>query len=165
VDFAEPFVTLTSADVFSGGPGDRTAGVKIEPFEDAACTVRAVDYQLIRRAQFTAPLVGFTDPVAWFSTAADVQSGEIPNASSSGSALSTRATYLGFSARLPCGTRDFNGDGDLGGDADIEAFFACLAGQCCASCWPFGADFNADGDSGTDQDIEAFFRVLSGAPC
>jgi hypothetical protein len=64
-----------------------------------------------------------------------------------------------------CGTADFNGDGDFGTDQDIEAFFACLAGQCCTSCWTHGADFNADGDSGTDQDIEAFFRVLSGAAC
>ncbi len=30
-------------------------------------------------------------------------------------------------------TADFNGDGDLGTDADIEAFFACLGGDCCLS--------------------------------
>jgi hypothetical protein len=65
----------------------------------------------------------------------------------------------------PCGTADFDGDGDTGTDADIEAFFACLAGNCCATCWHLGADFNADGDSGTDADIEAFFRVLAGNPC
>jgi hypothetical protein len=64
-----------------------------------------------------------------------------------------------------CGTADFNGDTDFGTDQDIEAFFACLAGFCCPTCYPGGSDFNADGDSGTDQDIEAFFRVLSGAPC
>jgi hypothetical protein len=66
---------------------------------------------------------------------------------------------------VPCGTSDFNGDGDFGTDADIEAFFACLAGSCCPTCYVGGADFNADGDSGTDADIESFFRVLAGGPC
>jgi cytochrome c553 len=60
-------------------------------------------------------------------------------------------------------TPDFNGDGDVGTDADIEAFFACLAGNCCPTC--AGADFNADGDVGTDADIEGFFRVLAGGNC
>jgi hypothetical protein len=64
-----------------------------------------------------------------------------------------------------CGTADFNGDGDLGTDADIEAFFACLGGACCPTCDPHGADFNGDGDIGTDADIESFFRVLAGGPC
>ena len=55
---------------------------------------------------------------------------------------------------------DFNCDGDIGTDLDIQAFFACLSGDCCASCG--GSDFNGDGDgdTGTDADIEAFFRVL-----
>jgi len=57
-----------------------------------------------------------------------------------------------------CGN-DFNGDGDVGTDADIEAFFACLAGNCCQHC--LTADFNRDGDVGTDADIEAFFHVLA----
>ncbi len=65
----------------------------------------------------------------------------------------------------PCGTADFDGDGDTGTDADIEAFFACLGGNCCATCYSGGADFNGDGDTGTDADIEAFFRVLSGGNC
>ncbi len=73
----------------------------------------------------------------------------------------------GFVATLsqapPC-SADFNGDGDIGTDADIEAFFACLGGSCCATCPP-DADFNGDGDIGTDADIEAFFRVLAGAAC
>jgi hypothetical protein len=64
-----------------------------------------------------------------------------------------------------CGTSDFNGDGDFGTDSDIEAFFACLAGNCCATCFSGGADFNGDGDTGTDADIEAFFRVLAGGNC
>jgi len=62
-----------------------------------------------------------------------------------------------------CSTADFNGDGDLGTDSDIAAFFACLAGDCCSTCG--SADFNADGDLGTDSDIESFFRVLAGGAC
>ena len=76
-----------------------------------------------------------------------------------------QSAYLGDNGNAcprPC-SADFNGDGDVGTDADIEAFFACLAGNCCATCW--GADFNADGDTGTDADIEAFFRVLAGGAC
>ncbi len=59
---------------------------------------------------------------------------------------------------------DFNNDGSIGADADIEAFFACLSGNCCATC-PANADFNGDGDVGTDADIESFFRVLAGGAC
>ena len=62
-----------------------------------------------------------------------------------------------------CCNPDFNNDGDIGTDADIESFFACLGGSCCATCG--SADFNCDGDIGTDGDIESFFRVLSGGPC
>jgi hypothetical protein len=64
---------------------------------------------------------------------------------------------------LPTCTADFDGDGDTGTDADIQAFFACLAGNCCPLCG--SADFNNDGDTGTDADIESFFRVLAGGPC
>jgi hypothetical protein len=64
---------------------------------------------------------------------------------------------------FPNCTPDFDGDGDIGTDADIEAFFACLAGNCCHLC--ASADFDGDGDLGTDADIEAFFRVLAGGPC
>jgi hypothetical protein len=62
-----------------------------------------------------------------------------------------------------CGTGDFNNDGDSSTDADIEAFFACIAGNCCAACQ--SSDFDGDGDSSTDADIEAFFRVLAGGNC
>jgi len=62
-----------------------------------------------------------------------------------------------------CCSSDFNGDGDFGTDGDIEAFFACLGGTCCATCQT--ADFNHDGDFGTDADIESFFRVLGGGSC
>jgi hypothetical protein len=57
---------------------------------------------------------------------------------------------------------DYDRDGDSATDADIEAFFACLAGDCCDACSP---DFNADGDERTDADIESFFRVLAGGSC
>jgi len=64
-----------------------------------------------------------------------------------------------------CGSADFDCDGDLGTDADIEAFFACLAGNCPAPPCANSADFNGDGDLGTDADIESFFRVLGGGSC
>jgi hypothetical protein len=69
-------------------------------------------------------------------------------------------------ATIPrCGSADFNCDGDAGTDADIEAFFACIAGNCPALPCRATADFNDDGDSATDADIEAFFRVLGGGAC
>jgi hypothetical protein len=59
---------------------------------------------------------------------------------------------------------DFDGDGAVGTDGDIAAFFACLAGNCCARCET--SDYNGDGDFGTDADIEQFFTDLTnGGPC
>ncbi len=84
---------------------------------------------------------------------------------SSGTIYWDDVTYMQLPAAPTCGTADFDGDGDTGTDADIEAFFACLAGNCCATCFPGGSDFNQDGDAGTDADIEAFFRVLAGGNC
>ncbi len=75
--------------------------------------------------------------------------------------LDDAAHFVAFTGL--CGSADFNGDGDIGTDADIEAFFACLGGNCCPTCGT--ADFNGDGDIGTDADIEAFFRVLAGGSC
>ncbi len=78
------------------------------------------------------------------------------------------ATSVGASVPTPgagCGSADFDHDGNIGTDADISAFFACLSGNCCHTCDPRGADFNGDGDVGTDQDIDAFFRVLGGGAC
>jgi hypothetical protein len=73
--------------------------------------------------------------------------------------------YLGNTTPVGCGSADFNCDGDVGTDADIEAFFACIAGNCPPPPCPASADFNGDGDFGTDADIEAFFRVLAGSSC
>ncbi len=82
-----------------------------------------------------------------------------------GQVVSNAATVTVNPAPPTCGTADYDGDGDLGTDADIEAFFACLGGSCCGTCFAFGADFNMDGDIGTDADVEAFFRVLAGGDC
>jgi hypothetical protein len=91
----------------------------------------------------------------------------VVTSSSCGHISSNLATLLVRAPNnLACGGAcdpDFNHDGDLGTDADIEAFFACLGGNCCATCG--SADFNADGDIGTDADIESFFRVLAGGAC
>jgi hypothetical protein len=88
------------------------------------------------------------------------------NASTDGAILMANALrYVMGQTGPTCGTADFDGDGDVGTDADIEAFFSCLAGNCCPTCFPGGADFDGDGDTGTDADIEAFFRVLAGGDC
>ncbi len=79
-----------------------------------------------------------------------------------GAPINTEAAGWVATRLLGC-TADVDHDGDTGTDADIEAFFRCLAGDCCAACAT--ADFNADGDIGTDADIESFFRVLAGGPC
>jgi hypothetical protein len=71
-----------------------------------------------------------------------------------------------FAIRISeCGTADFNCDGAIGTDADIESFFACLSGSCPPPPCTNTADFNGDGAVGTDADIESFFRVLSGGAC
>jgi len=73
-----------------------------------------------------------------------------------------QATMVISCAPTTC-SPDFDGDGDAGTDLDIEAFFACLGGDCCATCG--ASDFDGDGDAGTDLDIESFFRVLGGGAC
>jgi hypothetical protein len=79
--------------------------------------------------------------------------------SSCGNTATVSATLL----VRTCGSADFNHDGDIGTDADIDAFFACLSGLCCAACDT--ADFDGNGDIGTDADIDGFFRVLAGGNC
>ena len=60
--------------------------------------------------------------------------------------LGVRVTYDLHGATLTivqgCGTADFNCDGDTGTDQDIEAFFACLAGNCPPAPCTSSADFN-----------------------
>jgi hypothetical protein len=81
-----------------------------------------------------------------------------------GPVLDTRQLAL-FPSPPFCGSADFNCDGSIGTDADIEAFFACLSGVCPPPPCLNGPDFNGDGAIGTDADIEAFFRVLGGGNC
>src|SRR5262249_33726981 len=64
-----------------------------------------------------------------------------------------------------CGSADFDCDGDVGTDADIAAFFACVAGDCPRGACTSTADMDGDGDVGTDADIETFFRILAGGAC
>jgi hypothetical protein len=66
---------------------------------------------------------------------------------------------------VACGSADFNCDGAVGTDADIESFFECLSGSCPPPPCINSADFNFDGAIGTDADIEAFFAVLAGGHC
>jgi len=68
-------------------------------------------------------------------------------------------------ATLTINTTDFDGDGDEGTDADIEAFFIAIAGGPCPAGTCGSIDFDGDGDAGTDADIETFFRVIAGGPC
>jgi hypothetical protein len=84
----------------------------------------------------------------------------ITNNCGTGASLTAALTVTGC-----CGSADFNCDGDVGTDADIESFFACIAGTCPPPPCPSTADFNGDGDVGTDADIEAFFSVLAGGVC
>jgi len=59
-------------------------------------------------------------------------------------------------------TLDFDGDGDAGTDADIEAYFAVLGGAPCPTGTCASLDFDTDGDAGTDADIQAFFLAIGG---
>ena len=77
--------------------------------------------------------------------------------------LDTAGHYFAVRITLNACLADFNNDGDSRTDTDIEAFFACIAGNCCQSCG--SPDYDGDGDSATDADIEAFFRVLAGGSC
>jgi hypothetical protein len=72
----------------------------------------------------------------------------------------SRGATLGV---VPRCSPDFDADGDMATDADIQAFFACLAGSCCPACG--SADFDGGGDAGTDADIESFFRAIAGNGC
>ena len=75
-----------------------------------------------------------------------------------GSDLAAFDAMAGAPSCAPC-TTDFDGDGDEGTDADVEAFMAAIAGSACATC--ANLDIAGDGDEGTDADIEAFFAILT----
>ncbi|HYE61819.1 MAG TPA: hypothetical protein VD997_07460 [Phycisphaerales bacterium] len=57
---------------------------------------------------------------------------------------------------------DVNRDGVDGDEADVEAFFACLAGRCCDAC---STDADGDGVEGTRGDVEGFLRAVVGEGC
>jgi hypothetical protein len=99
-------------------------------------------------------------PSAPINSIAILPSGDI---SVGGSFVSTGVSVSAYIARFMVPSADFDRDGTPATDADIEAFFACIAGNCCPNCG--SADFNADGATATDADIESFFRVLAGGPC
>ncbi len=92
--------------------------------------------------------------------APDIGGGRVLTLTRSGNPATSSIVVVRGSAS--CYTADFNGDGDVGNlDHDIEAFFACLGGTCCAACG--SADFNGDGDTGTGSWISRrFSRVLGG---
>jgi hypothetical protein len=146
--YGRAYVRLINADTeeeISGFTLFPTAGTGSDSFDG---TLPAGSYALLAQAfsfGFSADLLG---PPA-----------------RSGNGNSQVQFNLSVASPPACGTSDFNGDGDFGTDADIEAFFACLGGSCCATCFEGGSDFNRDGDFGTDADIESFFRVLGGAQC
>ncbi len=55
-----------------------------------------------------------------------------PRVKNGAGTTNSSSTFLRVQAiALHCNP-DFNGDGDTGTDSDIEAFFACLAGNCCS---------------------------------
>jgi hypothetical protein len=97
-------------------------------------------------------------PMLWFGGSVDTNSTSKDQIAASLQSLAFLQDPL-----IACGSADFDGDGAVGTDADIQAFFACLGGDCCPTC--LSADFNGDGAVGTDADIESFFRVLGGGPC
>lgn len=57
-------------------------------------------------------------------------------------------------AEYPVSDGDLNHDGDVGTDADIEAFFTDIARDCCSGDW------DGDGVAGTTEDVAAFFAAL-----
>jgi hypothetical protein len=170
----------------AAAPGDATWNFRFFGDATSAWTNRGGDFDPSIRAS---QIVGGTGTFTWSGPGlvADVQgwlNGTIPNngwmltadqefltstarrfASRESTTTSFRPTLIVQYTPRPPGAcvADFNGDGDARTDADIEAFFACLAGACCGACG--SADFDGDGSVGTDADIEAFFRVLAGGAC
>jgi len=169
---AAPVITLTSAHTGQSYPGGSTIPIAWIASDDEA--LRAFDIR-----------ASFNGGSRWFIIARDLSAAarsftwQLPNSTGisnvrfrvvakdrrfqNTSAESGSFTITAGNTPAPC-SADFNNDGDTGTDLDIEAFFACLAGNCCPTC-PTSADFDLDGDTGTDLDIESFFRVLAGGNC
>ena len=101
------------------------------------------------------------DPVSYSADLATgrVTVGPIPLALGTNASTQVRLAYV------TSGSTDFDGDGDQGTDADIEAFFAVIGGLPCPTGSCGSTDFDGDGDQGTDADIEAFFAAIGGAGC
>lgn len=72
-------------------------------------------------------------------------------------------TQAWFADVSVCGPGDFDHDGDVATDHDIEAFFECLAGSCCDRCDSLDVDRN--GTSGDAFDLARFFEVLGHGGC
>jgi hypothetical protein len=109
-------------------------------------------------------LSGVTTPTLSISSAGPDDSGSyVLNVFNSCGQASSLPSVL--TVQRCCGSADFDCDGDVATDADIEAFFRCLAGVCPPAPCTSTADFDGDGDTATDADIEAFFRVLAGGTC
>jgi hypothetical protein len=161
-----------------------------QPADGAACPNTVVNFSVTAAGlgplAYQWQVASYATPGAWIALSdgdVTVDGGPFATIAGSGSSTLTVSSFIGHhlnahfrcvvsgpcasvysdTATLTINFADFNGDGDIGTDADIEAFFACLGGSCCATCGT--ADFNGDGDVGTDADIESFFRVLGGGDC
>jgi hypothetical protein len=155
----------TSAWLTPGGGGD------FDPSIRASQIVAGVGSYTFSGPGLVADVQGWLDGTiannGWMLTSHDEFLTTIAKRVSSretGTSTTKPTLIVQYTPRPPGACRaDFDGDGDARTDADIEAFFRCLAGNCCATCG--SADFDGNGDSGTDADIESFFRVLAGGAC
>jgi hypothetical protein len=74
---------------------------------------------------------GFDSPTLMIPSAAFADSGSVFDCKVSNSCHAEFSRPVALVVSDPCGSSDFNGDGDFGTDADIEAFFRVLAGGAC----------------------------------
>jgi probable HAF family extracellular repeat protein len=159
-----PFESRPTTSLCANLGGDLIGGCNMEPYLPQTAFIWTPATGLIgARDYFTSRGV---DMSRWFAASCTAISPDGRFVAGVGTHFVTDTQALGeaFIIELPtCGSADFNHDGDTATDADIEAFFACIAAICCSTC--SSADFNGDGDIGTDADIEAFFRVLAGGAC
>ncbi len=76
-------------------------------------------------------VLGCTSQFLTLSGVATTDSGAAFDCVVTNSCGSARSDPAGLSVHNQCGSADFNGDGDLGTDADIESFFRVLGGGNC----------------------------------